>query len=58
MKSKNVKITVSEEENRLGEIWLERIIERLLLEQLDLPIKLQSLLLSKHYKGKDDINVS
>jgi hypothetical protein len=57
MKKKSVQVQFVEEKNELGSIWIERLIERLLLEQLDLPIKHQAIILSNKYKGKGDIDV-
>ncbi|MCZ2846175.1 MAG: hypothetical protein O2U61_06760 [Candidatus Bathyarchaeota archaeon] len=54
MKLKVRRITVVEEKNDLGSIWIERLIERKLLHELGLPLSLQAVILSKHYKEKGD----
>lgn len=56
MKYKVRKIEVIEESNELGSILIERLIERMLLQELGLSPTLQAVILSKHYKEKDDFN--
>lgn len=58
MKYKVRKIEVMEESNELGSILIERLIERMLLQELGLSPTLQAIILNKHYKEKDDINVN
>jgi hypothetical protein len=58
MKFKIRKIEVIEESNELGTILIERLIERMLLQELGLSPTLQAIILNKHYKEKDDINVN
>ncbi|MEH7378990.1 hypothetical protein V7138_00700 [Bacillus sp. JJ1533] len=58
MKYKVRKIEVVEESNELGSIFIERLIERMLLQELGLSPTLQAIILNKHYKEKDDINVN
>lgn len=58
MKYKVRKIEVIEESNELGSILIERLIERMLLQELGLSPTLQAIILNKHYKEKDDINVN
>jgi hypothetical protein len=54
MKYKVRKIEVIEESNELGTILIERLIERMLLQELGLSPNLQAIILSKKYKGKAD----
>jgi hypothetical protein len=54
MKYKVRKIEVIEESNELGSILIERLIERLLLQELALSPTLQAVILCKKYKGKAD----
>ncbi len=58
MKYKVRKIEIIEESNELGTILIERLIERMLLKELGFPTTLQTIILSKHYREKDDNNVS
>ncbi|MEH6908648.1 hypothetical protein [Neobacillus drentensis] len=58
MKYKVRKIEVIEESNELGTILIERLIERMLIQELGLAPNLQAVILNKHYKEKDDINVN
>lgn len=54
MKYKVKKIEVIEESNELGTILIERLIERMLIQELGLAPELQAIILSKKYKGKAD----
>ncbi|WP_042356943.1 hypothetical protein [Bacillus rubiinfantis] len=58
MKYKVRKIEVIEESNELGTILIERLIERMLIQELGLAPILQAVILNKHYREKDDINVN
>ncbi|WP_026573929.1 hypothetical protein [Bacillus sp. UNC438CL73TsuS30] len=58
MKYKVRKIEVIEESNELGTILIERLIERMLIQELGLAPTLQAVILNKRYKEKDDINVN
>jgi hypothetical protein len=58
MKYKVRKIEVIEESNELGTILIGRLIERMLIQEIGLSPTLQAVILNKHYKEKDDINVN
>jgi hypothetical protein len=57
MKYKVRKIEVIEESNELGTILIERLIVRMLLQELGLAPTIQAVILSKQYKAKDDFSV-
>ena len=58
MKYRVRKIEVIEESDELGSILIERLIERMLLQELGLSPSLQSIILNNHYKEKGDFNVN
>lgn len=58
MKYKVKKVQVIEESNEIGNIFIEMLIERMLLQELKLPTSLQVIILSKKYKKKDDYHGS
>jgi hypothetical protein len=56
MKEKITKVKITEENNEFATVLIERLVERLLVKQLDLSIPLQAIVLRKSIKGKGDIN--
>lgn len=55
MNLKVKRITVVDESNGLGDIWIERLIERCLLEELGLSAPLQAKVLNDRYQFKDEV---
>jgi hypothetical protein len=47
MEYKVKQIVIVEEQNELGNLFLEKLIERMVLEELDLPSPLSAIVLSK-----------
>lgn len=54
------KISVNDESNEMGTIMIGRLIEKMLLQELNLPVSHESLILFNHndVEGKDDNNAS
>lgn len=52
MEYKVKQIVIVEEQNELGNLFLERLIERMVLEELDLPSPLPAIVLSKPQQNK------
>ena len=56
MEYKVNKITVMEESNEYGTILISRLIEKVVLAELNLPIGSQSTILQNLYQQKGDLN--
>ncbi|MCL9638021.1 hypothetical protein L2095_25060 [Bacillus zanthoxyli] len=52
MEYKVKKVVIVEESNELGEIFLERLIERMLIEELNLSSSLQTIVLNKKFGNR------
>ncbi|TMW71167.1 hypothetical protein [Alteribacter natronophilus] len=56
MEFKVRKLTVVEEDNELGNKWIERLVEKQILHLLNLPMEQQALLTNTQLKEKDEFN--
>lgn len=52
------KISINDESNEMGTIMVSRLIEKVLLQELNLPVSHEALILFNHnnIRGKDDKN--
>jgi hypothetical protein len=56
MKNRTVKIEISDERNELGSLFIERLIERMLMEHFNMPIYLQAQVLHQKYRNEGELD--
>ena len=56
MKAKAKTIEIINEHNDLGKLWIDKLIERLLLEELGFSSKIQATVLREFYKKQVKLN--
>ncbi|WP_185806839.1 hypothetical protein [Bacillus sp. HMF5848] len=56
MKKRKTKIQFTDKNNKIGDVWLERLLERAILEKLNIPIELQGAILSQKHKKQGEMD--
>ncbi|MGZ9816193.1 hypothetical protein ACXM0N_09710 [Peribacillus simplex] len=54
MKDKKIQFIITQEQNELGTIWMERLIEKLLFQEIGISVTEQIQIINKRYQGKED----
>ncbi|MBK5458932.1 hypothetical protein [Peribacillus sp. TH27] len=54
MKDKKIQFIITQEQNELGTIWIERLIEKLLFQEIGISVTEQIQIINKRYQGKED----
>ncbi|MED4632878.1 hypothetical protein P9443_08115 [Peribacillus frigoritolerans] len=54
MKDIKTQFVITQEQNELGTMWIERLIEKLLFQEIGFSVTEQIQIINKRYQGKED----
>lgn len=54
MKDIKTQFVITQEQNELGTMWIERLIEKLLFQEIGFSVTEQIQIINKLYQGKED----
>ncbi|MDR4927230.1 hypothetical protein [Peribacillus simplex] len=56
MKDIKTQFVITQEQNELGTMWIERLIEKLLFQEIGFSVTEQIQIINRRYQGKEDKN--
>ncbi|CAK6471613.1 hypothetical protein BFRIG_01349 [Peribacillus frigoritolerans] len=54
MKDIKTQFVITQEQNEMGTMWIERLIEKLLFQEIGFSVTEQIQIINKRYQGKED----